>query len=106
MTTEEIIRQNANSPVGQSITPIVSSLAQHSIFVATDEPTTTEPTTVTLGRLRFKTAKDNQGHTWAYAYTNQAEFSRAFPQGSEFAELSFKDFFAIIERDDQFRGIV
>lgn len=105
MTTEQVIRHNANAPVGRSITPIASSLATQTIFVATDDTTTTQPTTVTPERLRFKTAKDNQGRTWAYAYTNQAEFSRAFPQGGGFAELSFNDFFGIVERTPDFAGL-
>lgn len=105
MTTEQIIRQSVNLPVGQSIRPIASSLADRSIFVATDDTTSTQPTQVTLQRLRFRTANDNQGRSWAYAYTNEAELSRAFPQGTPFAELKFADFFAIIERDARFAGI-
>src|SRR3954466_12767848 len=105
MTTEAVIRQNLNAPVDQSIVPVTGSLAKRSLFVATESSPSTQPTTVTLDRLRFRTAQDNQGRMWAYAYTTQAELLRAFPQGSPYAELDFKDFFQIIERDPRFAGI-
>lgn len=105
MTTEEIIRQNAHVPIGQAITPTVLALAKQSILVAIDDTPITQPTKLPLLRLGFKTSQDNRGGTWVYAYTNQAELSRVFPQGGRFAELSFKDFFAAIERDLRFAGI-
>ena len=105
ITTEEIIRQNANVPVGQSIVPITTSLAKRCVFVATQSSPSTQPTMVTLDKLHFRTAQDNQGRMWAYAYTTQAELLRALPQGSPYAELDFKDFFHIIERDGTFAGI-
>jgi hypothetical protein len=105
MAIEQVIRQNVNVPVEQSITPIAAALSTRSIFVATDKALTTQPATVLLEKLRFKTALDNQGRLWAYAYTSQPEFSRAFPQGSRFIELGFRDFFGIVERDPRFAGI-
>jgi hypothetical protein len=105
MTTEELIRQSANLPIGQSVIPITTSLAKQSVFVATDDTATSQPTTTALQHLRFKTAADKLGRMWVYAYTNQAEFSRAFPQGGPFYELSFADFFGVVERDAQFAGI-
>jgi hypothetical protein len=105
MTTEEIIRQNSNAPIGQSIIPVATSLAKHSVFVATESSPSTQPTTVKLDKLHFRTAQDNQGRMWAYAYTTQGELLRTFPQGSPYAELDFKDFFQIIERDGTFAGI-
>ena len=105
MTTEEIIRQHAHTPVVESIVPVATSLAGRSVFVATDSTTGTQPTTMTLDRLRFRTAQDNEGRMWAYAYTTQEELLRSFPQGTPYIELVFKDFFAIIEQDNQFAGI-
>ncbi len=105
MTTEEIIRQNANAPVGESIVPIATSLGKRSVFVATESSPSPQATTVTLDKLRFRAAQDNQGRMWAYAYTTQAELLRTFPQGTPYAELEFKDFFQIIERDGKFAGI-
>jgi hypothetical protein len=104
MTTEQIIRQYTHAPVGQSIEPIALSLATHSVFLATDEPGT-QQAIANLNRFRFRTDKDNAGRTWAYAYTNRAEFSRAFPRGGGYVEMPFKDFFHMIERDQQFAGI-
>lgn len=105
MTTEKIIRQNANTPLGQSIVPVARSLAKQTLMVATESAPTAEPTTVRLDTLRFRTAQDNQGRMWAYAYTTQAELLRAFPQGTPYAELDFKAFFGIIDRDGRFAGI-
>lgn len=59
-----------------------------------------------LEKLQFKTALDNQGRLWAYAYTSEAAFLQAFPPGEGFAELSFAGFFAIIDGDSRFAGIV
>jgi hypothetical protein len=106
MTTEEVIRQNSDTPVGESIVPIATSLSKHSLFVATESAPSTQPATVVLDELRFRTAQDNQGHLWAYAYTTQAELLRTFPHGTPYAELEFKDFFQIIERDGNFAGIL
>jgi hypothetical protein len=105
MTTEEIIRQNAKTPVSESIIPIATSLAKHSVFVATQSSPSAQPTTVASNKFQFRTAQDNQGRTWAYAYTTQTELLRTFPQGTPYAELDFRDFFQIIERDGRFAGI-
>jgi hypothetical protein len=105
MTTEEIIRQIANAPVGQSVVPISAALATRTVFVSTDSAPSTGPTAADPVTLRFRTAQDNQGRTWAYAYTTQAELLRSFPQGSPYVELAFRDFFDHIERDARFAGI-
>lgn len=105
VSTEEIIRRNANAPVGQSIEPVARSLAKRTVFVASDSAPSTERGAVTQDRLRFRTAHDNQGRLWAYAYTAQAELSRAFPQGSPYVELDFGDFLGIIDGDARFAGI-
>ena len=90
MSIEEIIRQNANAPVGQSVIPIASSLAKHSVFVATESAPSTQPTTVILDKLRFRTAQDNEGRTWAYAYTNQAELLAHFHRVSHMSSSASK----------------
>ena len=105
MTAEEIIRQNANVPVGKSIIPIATSLAKQTVFVATESSPSTQPTAVKLDTLRFRTAQDKEGRMWAYAYTTQTELLRTFPQGSPYTELDFKDFLQIIEQDAKFAGI-
>ena len=131
MTIEEIIRRNADRPVGESITVVASALAKHRIFLATDDTTakTTQPATVktqpTTGTttqpgsfaelvnslkqpgitIEFKSGKDAQGRVWAHAYTSPEEFERAFPQGQPSTELSFRHFFGMIEGDAGFAGI-
>jgi len=105
MTTEEIIRQNAHEPLGKSVPLVAASLAKHSVFLATDDVTEPGPKEVNLQRFSFKTGTDNQGRTWAYAYTNREEFGRAFPDGGGYIETSFDGFFRIVEKDPQFAGI-
>jgi SseB protein N-terminal domain len=106
MTTEEIIRQNAHEPMGKSVPLVAASLAKQSVFLATDDATETGPKEVTLQRFSFKTGEDKQGRTWAYAYTNRAEFGRAFPQGGGYIETDFGGFFHVVEKDAKFAGIL
>jgi hypothetical protein len=106
MTTEQIIRLNANASVGESIGPVASSLAAKSILVATDTAPASQPQDVVLSKLRFRTANDNLGRTWAYAYTNMDDFLRTFGPGTPYVELKFADFFKIIDGDTRFAGMV
>ena len=104
MTTEDVIRQHRNSPIGDSIDAVAHSLAKRQVLVGTEGVAPTEDGKLT-DKIRFKTGLDNRGHPWAYVYTSQDEFSKAFPKGGPFAEMSFTDVFTIIERDSQFGGI-
>jgi SseB protein N-terminal domain len=104
MNTEDNIRQHRKSPVGDSIDAVAYSLATQSVFVGTEGAAPTQDGKLT-GKIRFKTGTDNRGRLWAYAYTSQEEFSKAFPQGGPFAEMKFADVFTIIERDSRFGGI-
>ena len=127
MTIEEIIRQNADRPLGESIAVIASALAKHRIILATDD-TTVKPTQPSMAKIRpttqagsfaelvnslkqpgitieFKSGKDAQRRVWAHAYTSPEEFERAFPQGQPSTELSFRHFFGMIEGDAGFAGI-
>lgn len=98
MSIEQTIRQHGKEPVAKSIGSVASALAGRSLLVAT-EPNAPP------GKLRLRTALDNQGNVWAYAYTSAAELSKAFPNGASYAELTFPVFFNIIEGSPQFRGI-
>ena len=53
--------------------------------------------------MRVKIGPDREGRL--YAYTSRAEFTKAFPEGGAFAEMSFPDIFKIVETDQQFAGI-
>jgi hypothetical protein len=106
MTTEQLIRLNANTPVGESIGSVASSLATRAILVATDTAPASQPQDVVLSKLRFRTANDNLGRTWAYAYTNMDDFLRTFGPGTPYVELKFTDFFKIIDGEHKFAGIV
>uniref|UniRef100_Q478D4 SseB protein N-terminal domain-containing protein n=1 Tax=Dechloromonas aromatica (strain RCB) TaxID=159087 RepID=Q478D4_DECAR len=98
MSIEQVIRQHGKEPVAKSIGPVAAALVSCSLLVATDPG-------APLGKLRLRTALDNQGNVWAYAYTSAAELSKAFPKGASHAELTFPVFFSIIEANPQFRGI-
>lgn len=98
MSIEQVIRQHGKEPIAKSIGPIASALVNRSLFVATDP-------TAPPGKLHLRTAVDNQGNVWAYAYTSSAELSKAFPSGASYVEMTFQVFFNIIESNSQFRGI-
>jgi hypothetical protein len=104
MSTEDIIREHRNSPIGSSIEAVAQSLAKRAVLVGTEDVAPTQDGKLT-GNLRLKTAADNQEHLWAYVYTGRDEFSNAFPRGGPFAEMTFADVFTIIERDSRFGGI-
>lgn len=100
MTAEEVLRQYRDAPVGESIGPLTRSLASRTVYVAAEEAPSAQST-----EMRFKVATDNSGGLWLYAYTSEAEFSKALPQGSMFAAMSFPDVFEIVEADSRFAGI-
>lgn len=102
---EQTIKNNANAPIDQSLKLVGAALKQQAILVATDGTAATQQSSGSLNRLRFKSALDNQGRMWAYAYTNKNLFEKTFPPSSEFAEISFRDFFGIIDSNQQFAGI-
>lgn len=81
LVAEQIIRQCADTPISQSIQKVALSMVGKSFFVPTDAAATGQPSNVVLRTLRFKVAEDNQGRSWAYAYTSKYEFSQAFPKG-------------------------
>lgn len=98
VTIEQVIREHRQEPVSKSIVPVATSLAKHTLYVAT-EPST-EP-----NRLRLKTGLDKQGKVWVYVYTSESELSKAFPSGTGYASMEFSELFKIIEPATQFRGI-
>jgi hypothetical protein len=100
MTFEQTIRNHSNEPLAKSIGPAAKSLAIQTVLV---------PIEGVVGsgadRLKLKTAVDTQGSLWAYAYTSKSELTKAFPKGSQYAEMTFPSFFKIIEPNPQFGGI-
>ncbi len=105
MTVEQLIRQFRNAPMGQSIGPVTKALAAQSVWVGTEGVTPTRDGKI-VGKMCLKTGADNQGRAWVYAYTSRAEFSKAFPDGGPFAEMSFPDLFELVDKDQQFAGLV
>jgi hypothetical protein len=101
---EQMIRQYRNLPIGKSVGPITKALAVQSMLVGTVGVTPTQDGKI-VGKICLKTGADNQGRQWVYAYTSRAEFSKAFPEGGLFAEISFPDLFGIVEKDQECGGL-
>ena len=100
LTTEQIIRKYSTVPMGDSIGPVAKSLAAGSMFAGTVAEASADPQHVQLA-----TAKDAQGRSWIYAFSSQAEFSKVYPQGGPFVEMSFADLIKTVEANPEFAGV-
>lgn len=105
MTTEQIIRDRSHLPIAESIMPIVTSLSKRNVFLPIPDKTIKQSAVVPTKIMSVKAWVDNEGSAWAYAYTSQRQFLRAFPAGGAFAEMRFEKFFEMIESDDRLQGI-
>ncbi len=76
---------------------VAAGLADAYVFVAVNAPTPDE--------MEFLMATDKEGKFWLYCFSDEAEFSRAFPAGGQFAEIAFADLFHTIEPEDRFGGV-
>lgn len=97
---KELFRKYKETPVKDSIVPIVKALAHKEILLATEG--------IHKGgqMLNIAVSQDKQGNTWAYFYTEESELSAAFPQGSPYVALPFGDAFKIISKNETFGGIM
>lgn len=96
---KEVIESFEGAPLGKSIKEVSRHLARCEIILPTEGVYRAgEP-------LRMKTASDDQGRDWVYAYTDESELLAAFPEGSNFVAMPFRDAFEIIARDPRFGGI-
>ncbi len=101
LTTEQIIQKyRSGVPMEKAIGPIARALASGPVFSGTDGQDSGDPR-----KINLKTNSDREGRQWLYAYSSQAEFSKAFPQGGPFVEMSFADLLGIAEANPQFAGI-
>ncbi|HUG68222.1 MAG TPA: SseB family protein [Pirellulaceae bacterium] len=96
---KELIESYQDAPLGESIHEVSRGLAQCYVVLPTEGIHEEGKT------LRIKTARDNQGREWAYAYTDESELLAAFPKGSPYVQLRFGDAFAIVAGDPRFGGI-
>lgn len=100
MTIKETLSKYRDEPIGKSLDPVVRCLAGISVMSAIGDSSSP-----TEGNLKLRVDYDNQGRQWAYIYTDKEEFSGAFPEGNKFVEMTFSDFFEMIESDSSFGGI-
>lgn len=106
MTIEQIIRDRSHLPIAESIMPIVTSLSERNVFLPIPDETIEQSAVLPAKTMPVKAWVDDSGSAWAYAYTSQRQFLRAFPAGGAFAEMRFEKFFQMIESDDRLQGIV
>lgn len=100
MTFDEAVAKYKDRPVGESIVPITRTLANIEVYVPVQEFPSPE-----ASQLSIKVAKDNRGLSWAYYYTDEKEFSAAFPEGGKYVITPFPDAFKIVKSDSTFGGI-
>ena len=95
----ELIAAHQDSPLGKSIREVSRGLAQCYVWLPTES-------THEEGKpLRLGISTDNQGRDWAYAYTDESELLAAFPKGTPYFQMRFRDAFAMVAEDPRFGGI-
>jgi hypothetical protein len=84
-------------PIDQSIARAAKELATDTLLIAVKTP---DPS-----NIEFSVASDHEGRSWVYAFTDEEEFSKTFPNGSSFVEMTFANLLATVGPDDRFGGI-
>ena len=95
-----IARYRFSSP-NESITPIAKVLVKSTLLVAVEEEP--EPD---AKAIKFTVTTDQEGKLWACMYTDQEEFSSAFPKGGKVHEMWFPLALKTINQDNRFEGII
>lgn len=96
---KDVIEAHKDTPLGKSIDKVAKALARSEIMLPT------EGVHESGKPLRLKVSTDNQGRQWVYAYTDESELHAAFPDGSPFVAMQFRDAFTIVEREPKFGGM-
>lgn len=97
VSLKEILNANKNTSIEKSMPIVAEGLATAYVYVAVNAPTPDE--------IEFMMATDKNGKIWLYCFTDEEEFSRAFPKGGQFAEMAFTDLFHTVEPEDRFGGL-
>jgi hypothetical protein len=97
LSLKDILKANKDMPVETSMPIIAEGLAAASVLVAVNAPTPDD--------IQFMMAKDKNGKLWLYCFTDEEEFSKAFPSGGQSAEMAFADLLRTIEPESRFGGI-
>lgn len=101
MHIEKIITDNKTIPIGRAIEPVTTALSKHSVFT----PMVGSAPGPNGGKMSLLVGKDNEGNTWAYAYTSLLELNKAIKQGGTYAEMQFSQLFSILEANQHLRGL-
>lgn len=97
ISLKEILKANKDARVEKSMPIVAEGLATAYVYVAVNAPTPEE--------IEFMMATDDAGKIWLYCFTDEEEFSKAFPKGGQFAEMAFADLLRTIEPENRFGGV-
>lgn len=97
ISLKDLLKANKGLPLEKSMPIIAEGLATATIYVAIKATSPDD--------IEFMMASDKNGKTWLYCFTDEEEFSKAFPQGGQFADMTFVDLFQTIEPETRFGGI-
>lgn len=98
ITLKDMLNASKNQPIEKTMSTVAEGLADAYILVAVSAPTPDD--------IEFMMATDNAGKLWLYCFTDEDEFSKAFPSGGQFAEMAFPDLFQTIEPEERFGGVI
>lgn len=103
MSPEEAIIKYGDLPLRDSVYPVMAAFAGESLIVGLSEPL---PESSGDGQdIPLLVSKDKRGRHWVCAYTNEATFLDAFPNGSFAASTTVDALIEIVERNSLFEGI-
>lgn len=98
-----LLAENAELPVDQSMANVGPLLFASEVLL----PKAGESTPDEDGRssVALMTAPDKDGKVWFYAYTDEAELLRVFPEGVEFIAMTFSAFVNSVQEKEDLGGI-
>lgn len=97
LTLKDILKASKDQPVQKSAPIVADGLATAYVFVAIKATSPDD--------IEFMMATDDNGKLWLYCFTDEDEFSKAFPKGGQSVEMAFADLFRTIEPEDRFGGV-
>jgi hypothetical protein len=98
ISLKEILKANKDQPVEKSAPIVAAGLATAYVLVAIKGSSPED--------IEFMMATDKNNKLWLYCFTDEDEFSNAFPKGGQFADMAFADLFQTIEPEERFGGVI
>ena len=96
---KELIESYKDAPIGVSISIISRRLSNAELLLPTEvQHEQGQP-------LKIAVSVDNQGRSWLYGYTDEAELLAAFPNGKPYCAMPFRDVFQMAAKDPKFGGM-